>query len=130
MENRAKIVKEWKEHFNSKHRKEDMFRAYKVLDTNFNTVVDCRLYQPGRSSTCYCCLWVSAPDKYKSGSGTAGGYGYHKASSAVGSAVRNAGFSLDKYIDGVGDKAIEGALLAVARCVRGRRKFKLVPMYA
>lgn len=59
-------------------------------------VVDCRVYM-GRSraaSTVYASLWVHAFECHTSGTGTAGGWGYHKDSAAVGEAISSAGIEL------------------------------------
>lgn len=64
------------------------------------------------------------------GHGSAGGYGYHKESAAIQDAITSAGIELygtaycrrgdtvdmkkQAYIDGVGDSAIDAALLAIA----------------
>lgn len=84
-------------------------------------VVTLRLYWPGQT-TCYACLWVTHKEAVcddggtcVNGSGSAGGYGYCKASAAAGEAIRNAGFKLEKSISGVGESAIREAILAVAK---------------
>lgn len=87
-------------------------------------VVTLRLYWP--ASTCYACLWAGFNEAVKAaveggsihntqGTGSAGGYGYCKASAAAGEAIRNAGFTLSRSISGVGTRAIEEAVLALAR---------------
>lgn len=60
-------------------------------------------------------IWVHLPDKVCAGVGTAGGYGYHKASAAIGEATGRAGITLAKSISGRGDSAIDEALRAIAR---------------
>lgn len=86
-----------------------------LLDGRIRTLVDARLYM-GRSnsaSTVYASFWVSGGD-YLSGHGEASGYGYCKKSAALGSAIRAAGIELSKSINGVGEGAMEDALLAIA----------------
>ena len=79
-----------------------------------------RIY--GTQSRNYCCLWTFG-GKSSSGSGFAGGYGYHRPSAAVQEALTSAGFELTnsdgkkEYIDGRGDSAIEEFMRAVARDV-------------
>lgn len=109
----------------------------------FINVVNARCFM-GRShsaSTVYASIWVNAPKKkaYVAGSGSAGGYGYHKESAAIGQAIDSAGIELygDVYgrddtkknkrasIDGCGDSAIRDALSAIARAA-GYRKFTIV----
>lgn len=103
------------------------------------TIVTARFYM-GRSrtaSTVYCALWVDGPG-YCSGKGTAGGYGYHKESAALASAIKSAGITLTganyahsdaridfkkpAYIGGCGDCSMHTALKAIARAagVRGQ----------
>ena len=76
------------------------------------SIVTLRLYWP--DSVFYACLWVNADPVHTQGSGKAGGYGYCKASSAAGQAIRNAGFQLEHDIDGVGLNAIRDAMKALA----------------
>jgi len=74
-----------------------------------------RIYGTGQRN--YCCLWVNFDPIHTSGSDYAGGCGYHRPSSALQGAIDNAGFTLDKRIDGVGDSAMEEAMLALAECI-------------
>lgn len=110
--------------------KETISKFVIVDKTTERTIVDCRLYmgRSSNSSTMYASIWVSIKDLKKpktwqyagtSGTGSAGGYGYHKSSAAVQDALTRAGIELYKdkerqFIDGVGDYAIREALLAVA----------------
>ena len=140
---KAKFNKNAKQSFNAKHRKETLYEAYRVIDGDFNTVLDCRVY--GSRSTAYACLWVYGKgDFYAKGSGKAGGWGYHKTSAAVDDAIDSAGFELygspyigreQNYkkrcnISGVGDTAIETALMAIAKTASRKRKLHLVKTYA
>lgn len=86
-----------------------------VLDNHIRTLVEARFYM-GRSrnsSTVYASFWVHGGD-YLAGHAKAGGWGYHKQSAALGSAIRNAGITLDASIDGVGEAAMQDALVAIA----------------
>lgn len=112
--------------------KKEKVSQYVIIDKNTERrIVDCRVYmgRSSNSSTVFCSLWVNIKENKKpktwqyagtSGTGSAGGYGYHKQSAAVQDALTSAGIELynaDKtrrYIDGVGDSAIREALLAVA----------------
>lgn len=87
-------------------------------------VVTLRLYWP--ASTCYAATWIVFKEAVKApveggsiystqGTGSAGGGGYCKASAAADEAIRNAGFTLSSSIRGVGTRAIEEAVIAVAR---------------
>ena len=96
------------------------------------------------ASVVYAAIWISFDVKqcqdenakawehgYTTGKGQAGGYGYHKASAAIDEAIRSAGIRLEgspyiiykseqadifksASISGVGDSAIQSALLAIA----------------
>lgn len=88
-------------------------------------VITCRFYS-GRSrsaSVHYCSIWFSGKNYYGSGSGSAGGYGYHKDSAALASALRSAGVELSKSISGVGESAMREALHALARTLGYRKTF-------
>ncbi len=66
------------------------------------------------ASPIYCSLWVNVPGViHAAGHGRARGYGYHKASAALGDAIQSAGITLSKDIDGVGDTAMDDALHAI-----------------
>lgn len=101
------------------HNKE-LVGAYSVIGTIGGTMrelVTCRTWM-GRSrsaSTVYAAVWVHGPSMYASGKGTAGGYGYHKESAAVGDAISSAGFDLSKHINGCGERPMIEALEALAR---------------
>lgn len=86
-------------------------------DGKMTEVVDARCWM-GKSrnaSQVYARIWVHGNGTWASGKGMAGGYGYHKISAAIGSAIESAGFKLDKDIHGVGDSAIREAMEAIAR---------------
>jgi hypothetical protein len=107
------------------------------------TPVDVRWYM-GRSSqasTVYCSVWVHGAGVSVSGRGQAGGYGYHKESSAFASALSSAGIELygnpygyahpaeDKsraHIGGCGDRSVDEAVLALGRALGYRGKMKIV----
>lgn len=112
--------------------------------SGIETPVVCKCYM-GRSSSAsvvYANLWIRGKNFYTSGSGSAGGYGYHKESAAVQGAITSAGVTLhgspyggerdnnktQTYIDGVGDSAIDQALLAITRALGFRGKAKVVSL--
>lgn len=105
------------------NRKENAFyREYAALIPNrgrhacdSRAIVTVRIYCT--NSRAYACLWAYKPDGTISISGGAyaGGYGYHRPSQAVESAFANAGVKLSENIGGVGDDAIERAVIALAR---------------
>ena len=57
------------------------------------TIIDCRVYmcRSANSSQVYASVWIHGDNYYIAGSGVAGGYGYHKASAAIASALSSAG---------------------------------------
>lgn len=114
----------------------ELVSAYSIvgmIEGEMREIVVARCYM-GRSrsaSTVYASIWVNGiwvngEGFSVSGSGRANGYGYHKESTAIGEAISSAGIELydstDKrepyktraYIDGVGERAIEMALEAIA----------------
>jgi hypothetical protein len=107
--------------------------------------VKCYMGRSNSASVVYCNVWIHAEAKAGyislSGSGSAGGGGYHKISAAVDEALRSAGVQLygspysnrekpnmkhTASISGVGDSAIEAALVAICRALGYRGKVKLV----
>ncbi len=91
---------------------------YKLIafaQDTFRELVDVRVYA-GRSrsaSTVYASIWVHSKDYYTSGTGRAGGGGYHKSSAAIAEAIASAGIELDHDISGRGDSAVREALHAI-----------------
>ena len=108
----------------------------------FHEPIDCRCWM-GRSkqaSTVYCSIWIRdrRNGRWYAGNGSAGGYGYHKESAAIGDAIDSAGVQLTgsvskrngeakgpAHIHGVGESAIKAALEAIARAL-GFRKYTIV----
>jgi hypothetical protein len=86
--------------------------AYTGMPTH-PAVATVRVYWP--ASTAYACVWLNFSDSYSVGKGKAGGYGYDKESAAIEEALRSAGITLEHSIHGVGEQAIKGALVALAR---------------
>lgn len=119
---KATYNKNAKTKFSSFHRKENKcyFDSYTALAacTNYEgkpdlkAVVELRIYGTGNSSSA--AIWLHGEDIHTSGTGAAGGYGYHRPSAAASEAIRNAGIELDQNISGVGDSAIESAVKAIA----------------
>lgn len=60
------------------------------------TIIDCRVYmgRSANSSQVYASIWIMGNNYYIAGSGVAGGYGYHKTSAAIASALSSAGIKL------------------------------------
>jgi hypothetical protein len=97
-------------------------QAVGMLNGKLACVAEARFYMGRRSdgaSPVYCSLWVHG-DNYTSGTGSAGGFGYHKQSAALQAAMKSAGVFLwadagtHAYIDGVGDGAMRDAMTAIA----------------
>lgn len=99
------------------YRRENSFwKESAIIDLESGeSVLEARFY--GAASTCYCVVWFHGWRFGKPsarGCGKAGGYGYHKPSAALESALKDAGFTLSAEIHGVGDSAMEAALQAIA----------------
>lgn len=130
--------------YTTSHRKEGKcyFSSMQVIDLaakpyevsrRAHDVICARFYGTGCKN--FACIWIHAPTSKKypdglhtSGSGSAGGYGYHRPSAALAEAVRNAGFTLDECISGRGESAMREALLAIAAAV-GVKKPALVESF-
>lgn len=102
--------------------KKGLVNSWNVIvnsDDGLKNIITVRCYM-GRStnaSTVYASIWVHSTDHQTSGTGKAGGYGYHKESAAIAEAIESAGITLDTGISGVGDCAIREALKAIARAL-------------
>lgn len=113
--------------FSTSHRKEGkcFFKSISVVslagkpwdDGRLDPEISLRMYGTGNKN--FACLWVSGIDRR--GSGSAGGYGYHRPSAAVAEAFSNAGFILDKDIGGAGESAVREAVLALAKALKIKR---------
>lgn len=99
------------------HRREDHFRKeIAVLDAaTGRAIVTARVYATDRAA--YACIWIRHGDRHGSGSARATGYGYHRASAALDGAIRAAGVTLSRPIDGVGDTAMVDACEAIGRAI-------------
>lgn len=88
-----------------------------IRDGKICIPVDVRWYM-GRTSTAsvvYCSVWVRNAGFCTSGHGSAGGGGYHKISAAFADALESAGITLDAYVAGGGDSAVDEAMKAIGR---------------
>lgn len=138
---KATLPAEEKSNARNMGREKETVSTYKVVGKlpkgRLQVICEARMYM-GRSSsasTVYCSLWVHG-EKYTSGRGQAGGYGYHKESQALSDAIKSAGIKLhgtayahtDETIDfhkeadigGVGETAMNTALIAIARAAGAR----------
>jgi hypothetical protein len=78
-------------------------------------ILTARLY--ATDTTVYACIWINSPNNggiYVSGGGKAQGYGYHKESAAIESALMDAGITGFKSFGGAGEQAAIDCLLEIA----------------
>ena len=96
------------------HDTKEMVRAFSYVK-NDREIIVVRWYmgRSSKSSVVYCSIWVNVADTYFSGTGQAGGYGYHKGSAAFQEACESAGISISPSISGVGENAIKDVLLEI-----------------
>ena len=99
----------------------NFYKEMAVIHPDHGCVARFRFYCG--SSKVYCLAWRSGPDDYGSGHGSAGGYGYCKASAAMHDALASAGVKLSQAIGGRGETAMRDAALAVGQMLTGKRKF-------
>lgn len=120
----------------SNRKENNFYMAYQVIappvkgDTFSpvaRVIIDCRFYCTSAASRC--CIWIHSPDAWRSGGAMAGGYGYHRPSAALESALEKAGVKLSQSISGCGESAMESALLAIARTM-GHRKAQVIKSHA
>jgi hypothetical protein len=126
---KAKYSKTPPKGLNPNHRKEGkcFFSSVCIIsrsrkpwsDGRLDPEITLRLY--GTGSKNFACLWVRTEDDSRNGSGSAGGYGYHRPSAAADEAIRNAGFELSRSIAGVGEGAVRDALFAIAKLLKVKR---------
>ena len=85
-----------------------------IADGAIWELAECRLYMSNSrsASRITAILWVNGIN-YACGSGYADGYGYHKQSAAVESAINAAGIELSEHISGRGEQAMVDGLKAV-----------------
>ena len=96
--------------------------AVAAVNGKMREVVVARWYKARKSdgaSPVYASVWVLGAGFDISGHGRATGYGYHKASAALSTAIDSAGIVLSERIAGVGDGASQRALEAIARAIVG-----------
>lgn len=116
--------------FTTSHRKEGkcFFSSMSIIsladkpwhDGRHPTRIDARYYGTGNKN--FCCIWINDGNTFhRHASGSAGGYGYHRPSTALSEAISNAGICLSRPIDGVGEEAMREALLAIAKALKIKR---------
>jgi len=120
---KAKFI--FKDGINAKsHRRENNFMeqytGFVLIDGELREIVTLRIY--GTNAKNYACLWYNNIAEWASGSGSAGGYGYHRPSAAAQEAFDTAGVTLSECISGRGDSAIREAVEALAKAMFPRKK--------
>lgn len=112
----ARINEKQRKDINGNYRKENhFFEEYAAVafdGKRARQLVTLRIYETDSRS--YCCFWING---LRSASGTAGGYGYHRASAAAQEAIYNAGIDLSDDIGGRGGHSIENAVEAIAKAL-------------
>ena len=111
---------------NQKLRKNGFTEGYKLFNLQQEQILDLRIYWG--SVNCYAVLWVSHKGIYLSGSGVAGGHGYHKQSAAVSEAINNCGIELSERMAGAGDGKIREAIEEIGKAF-GYRKLHIVRIH-
>ena len=90
-----------------------LVRSLAVLDAVTNRqLIQCDFRRT--ESRVYCSLVVQQVYYWRHAIAFAGGGGYHKSSAALQTALEKCGINLSDNIHGVGDSAIDEALLAIA----------------
>jgi len=95
-----------------------IIHGYQFINPADNhAVIDCRIYTGLRkgSDRITAAIWISdnKSQRYSHGVGIAGGYGYHKGSQAIETALREMGIKLDERIGGTGYDACIRAFNAI-----------------
>lgn len=100
--------------YNRNHRKENWpHTEWSLIDAEkLSNKLILRIYHNQKASTIYAACWINFMSA--SGTGSANGYGYHKASAAAAEALRNCGITLNEPIDGRGESMIIEAIEAFA----------------
>lgn len=103
------------EKFNANYRKENWpFNEFVLIDFDkLRPALILRIYWSENALTVYAACWISGMSA--SGTGKAGGYGYHKGSAAAAEAFRACGLTFAEIIDGRGESAIYEAIEAFAK---------------
>lgn len=106
-----------KDGFKQSHRKENNFKrqisGFTIEDGRLKEVVCLRIYET--NSRVYACVWISGIGA--SGSGYAGGCGYHMGSAAAAAALNDAGITFDEGISALGYEAVEEAVKAIGEAL-------------
>ena len=139
MDYTTKAQKHWQpaKDIDGVNRKDYLIHGYKVISSskrsaegNAHEIIDLRLsVANNRATVVHACIWIKTPGDWRSGSSSAGGYGYHKPSAAAYSAMYNAGIRFKQSgWGGAGDEAIRSALRSIAKRL-GHNSVSVIEMY-
>ena len=88
-------------------------------DKPYTAAIEVRVYmaRSASASTVYATIWARSRDgkTHMSGTGKAGGYGYHKESAAINSAMSSAGVEFERGFGGAGDGPTQIAIKTLAK---------------
>lgn len=111
------------------HRKEKYFEKQLTLVAIYKgdliELATLRIYHT--SVMAYACIWVhdKVHNIYCTGSGSAGGGGYHKASASMEGALYKAGIRLSESISGRGNELMEESLIALGKKLGFKKVYTL-----
>lgn len=86
-------------------------------DGRIRNPITARFYMAPSGGRTHCTVFVHWEEHHHAGYAAVGGYGYHRASAALQSALEKAGISIDEEIAGRGDGAMESAMNAIADAI-------------
>jgi hypothetical protein len=111
------ILKESKRNMSFRDKKELIHGLQCINTDNGIAVIDCRIYagKSRDSSQIYAAVWIHdwKGNRFSHGVGIAGGYGYHKGSYAIETALKEMGIKLDRSIHGCGYDACKAAFASI-----------------
>jgi hypothetical protein len=113
------VLKESKRNMSFREKKE-LIHGFQYINTdNSIAVIDCRIYagKSRYSSQIIAAIWIHdwKGNRFSHGVGIAGGYGYHKGSQAIESALKDMGITLDGRIGGLGYDACKAAFSSIMK---------------
>jgi hypothetical protein len=115
--NIPEVLKESKKDMSFRDKKELIHGFQCINAENGMAVIDCRIYagKSRNSSNIIAAVWIRDRNgnRFSHGVGIAGGYGYHKGSQAIETALKEMGIELDKGIGGVGYDACKAAFASI-----------------
>jgi hypothetical protein len=114
-------LKESKKNMSFRNKKV-LIHGFQYINTvNSIAVIDCRIYagKSHNSSQIVAAIWIHDyyGSRFSHGVGIAGGYGYHKGSLAIESALKDMGIKLDEAIGGLGYDACKTAFSSIMKAL-------------